>query len=403
MNKTNKNTLLIFLAIVSLCYPGLGLALASSEVTIKESPGQTESPLTIKDSNENVIFTVLKDGTLIINKFINLSGSGLTGVRSFVFPDFDGTIVLENAAQSLSNKTINADSNTISNIDDNEIKSNAGISWAKISKTGSSLHDLADVTTSVCTTNQILKFSGTSWICADADTGSNGANGSTGPTGATGETGPQGPTGPTGANGSNGANGSTGPTGATGVVTKDQNYYHHTGATRWYAGTVGSGLTKTVSTTTNTLKAYPFVVTHGFSIDRIQFEVTVTGSATNCIVGIYNSISDTNIYPNSLIVSGSAQSTAAPVGLRTDTINVTLNDNTLYWFAISCLGSPNLRAIDVANIPNVLGYSGSSGTNTQGTGWSVARTYDGTLPSTFTSGGTVLDNEFAPLIEVRAS
>ena len=373
MNKTNKNTLLIFLAIVSLCYPGLGLALASSEVTIKESPGQTESPLTIKDSNENVIFTVLKDGTLIINKFINLSGSGLTGVRSFVFPDFDGTIVLENAAQSLSNKTINADSNTISNIDDNEIKSNAGISWAKISKTGSSLHDLADVTTSVCTTNQILKFSGTSWICADADTGSNGANGS------------------------------TGPTGATGVVTKDQNYYHHTGATRWYAGTVGSGLTKTVSTTTNTLKAYPFVVTHGFSIDRIQFEVTVTGSATNCIVGIYNSISDTNIYPNSLIVSGSAQSTAAPVGLRTDTINVTLNDNTLYWFAISCLGSPNLRAIDVANIPNVLGYSGSSGTNTQGTGWSVARTYDGTLPSTFTSGGTVLDNEFAPLIEVRAS
>jgi len=104
-----------------------------------------------------------------------------------------------------------------------------------------------------------------------------------------------------------------------------------------------------------------------------------------------------------MIVAGSAQSTAAPVGLRTDMINVTLNDNTLYWFAISCLGSPNLRAIDVANIPNVLGYSGSSGTNTQGTGWSAARNYDGTLPSTFTSGGTVLDNEFAPLIEVRAS
>src|SRR3970040_1230302 len=61
------------------------------------------------------------------------SGSNLNVLRTYIFPDSDGTVVLEDTTQTLSQKTIDADSNTISNIDDDEIKSNAGIDVTKLS------------------------------------------------------------------------------------------------------------------------------------------------------------------------------------------------------------------------------------------------------------------------------
>ena len=176
-----KNQSTVFLVLFALLLvPGASLVFASSTVTIVESPGQTEPPLSIKDDNGDIVFKIFHDGTSsILNRFINLSDSGLTELRNFIFPDSSGTLVLENSTQTLSNKTIDADANTISNIDDDEIKSNAEISWSKISKSGSSLSDIENVTPTACSTDQILKFSVDTWICADdetADPGSGEAN-----------------------------------------------------------------------------------------------------------------------------------------------------------------------------------------------------------------------------------
>ncbi len=111
---------------------GVSSVYADSQLTIEESPGQTTPPLTVKDSS-NVLFQILSDGQAIINQFIQFSGSGLTALRTYVFPDSDGTVVLEDTTQTLTQKTIDADSNTLSNIDDDEIKTGAGIDVTKLS------------------------------------------------------------------------------------------------------------------------------------------------------------------------------------------------------------------------------------------------------------------------------
>jgi hypothetical protein len=80
-----------------------------------------------------VLFQVLTGGQAIIDEFIQFSGSGLTALRTYVFPDSDGTVVLEGTSQTLLQKTIDVDSNTISNIDDDEIKVGAGINVTKFS------------------------------------------------------------------------------------------------------------------------------------------------------------------------------------------------------------------------------------------------------------------------------
>ena len=111
---------------------GVSSVYADSQLTIEESPGQTTPPLTVKDSS-NVLFQILSDGQAIINQFIQFSGSGLTALRTYVFPDSDGTVVLEDTTQTLTQKTIDTDSNTLSNIDDDEIKTGAGIDVTKLS------------------------------------------------------------------------------------------------------------------------------------------------------------------------------------------------------------------------------------------------------------------------------
>jgi hypothetical protein len=112
---------------------GISSVYADSQVSIEQSPGQVTPPITVTDDSSNVLFQILSDGQAIINQFIQFSGSGLTSLRTFVFPDSSGTVIIHNATQTISNKVLDADSNSITNIDDNEIKSNAGIDATKLS------------------------------------------------------------------------------------------------------------------------------------------------------------------------------------------------------------------------------------------------------------------------------
>lgn len=122
-----------FALIMVSCLIGISSAYGDTQVNIEQSPGQVTPPVTVLDSSSNVLFQILSDGQAIINEFIQFSGSGLTALRTYVFPDSDGTVVLEDVSQTLTQKTIDADSNTLSNIDDDEIKSNAGIDVTKLS------------------------------------------------------------------------------------------------------------------------------------------------------------------------------------------------------------------------------------------------------------------------------
>jgi hypothetical protein len=122
-----------FALIMVSCIIGVSSAYGDSQINITQSPGQTVYPFIVANSTNNVLFQVLSDGRAIIDEFIQFSGSGLTALRTYVFPDSDGTVVLEGTAQSLSQKTIDADSNTLSNIDDDEVKAGAGIDVTKLS------------------------------------------------------------------------------------------------------------------------------------------------------------------------------------------------------------------------------------------------------------------------------
>lgn len=80
-----------------------------------------------------------------------------------------GNVVGHTDTQTLTNKTIDADLNTITNIENADIKAGAAIDWTKISKTGSSINDLADVDTTGIANDKILKYNSTSskWEIAD--------------------------------------------------------------------------------------------------------------------------------------------------------------------------------------------------------------------------------------------
>jgi len=119
--------------IMIACTIGVSSAYGDSQINVEQSPSQTVSPITVTDSSSNVLFQILSDGQAIIDQFIQFSGSGLTALRTYVFPDSSGTVVLHNATQTISNKALDADSNSITNIDDSEIKSNAGIDVTKLS------------------------------------------------------------------------------------------------------------------------------------------------------------------------------------------------------------------------------------------------------------------------------
>src|SRR3990172_11149209 len=107
--------------IMVLCIIGVSSAYGDSQINLKQSSGQTVPPITVTDSSSSMLFQVLNDGQAIINKFVKFSGSGLTALRTYVFPDSSGTVVLHNATQTISNKVLDANSNSLTNIDNNEI------------------------------------------------------------------------------------------------------------------------------------------------------------------------------------------------------------------------------------------------------------------------------------------
>lgn len=89
-------------------------------------------------------------------------------------------VVVLTGTQTLTDKSMSGASNTFSAIPKTAISATGTFSWSEISKSGSSIHDLGNVTSTGCASGEILKVSGTSWICASDNTGSGVSDGDKG-------------------------------------------------------------------------------------------------------------------------------------------------------------------------------------------------------------------------------
>jgi len=87
--------------------------------------------LTNKTFNDDT-FYIQDNGDSTKKLQFQLSGITTGNTRTLTIPDITDTIVGLTATQTITNKTINADNNTITNIDNNEIKAGAAIDATKI-------------------------------------------------------------------------------------------------------------------------------------------------------------------------------------------------------------------------------------------------------------------------------
>jgi hypothetical protein len=122
---------------VSLLVPST-LSGASNSFTTPNITGTTDtflsrvsldtgaSRLQNKDlSTDNILFVDNSDNTKKLQ--FSISGFSTSTTHVLTLPNITDTLVTETQTQTLTNKTIDADNNTLSNIDNNEIKAAAGI------------------------------------------------------------------------------------------------------------------------------------------------------------------------------------------------------------------------------------------------------------------------------------
>ena len=182
--------------------------------------------------------------------------------------------------------------------------------------------------------------------------------------------------------------------------------FKHVGTTPFEAFYAAGLMTSNSSLTSSTfgagtLRAMPFLSTRGGVIDRIMCRVVTGTPSAEFRMGIYQSTSQTNLYPNNLILDAGTFDASVSGTTRIGTIDVALQSNLLYWFVYVNGGTanPNIRDVDSDDAFNMLGVGTDfvSAYNSIG----VDLTY-GTLPATFPTGGTLaaLDR---PMIAVRFS
>lgn len=173
---------------------------------------------------------------------------------------------------------------------------------------------------------------------------------------------------------------------------------------RWYWLGLGSEPTfNTDLVSFGTLRAYPFAVPDVSTIDRLAFEVTTAGGAGSRMrCGIYQATSETNLYPNALIVDG-GEFVSDTTGVKAATVSNVLEPDVVYWAAtLSGTSAPTCRTI-TAGMTGVryLGAPSTLGV-TIGKFITVALAY-GALPATFTGGATVSTNTLTATVAVRYS
>jgi len=158
------------------------------------------------------------------------------------------------------------------------------------------------------------------------------------------------------------------------------------GASTRPAAIVGAVVPTTQVQTIGTLSATPMMSTAGGLLDRVIFEVTTGGAAgSKGRVGIYDSISPSDITPDALVVDGGEfDTTLAQVNRAV--VSVNLKPNTLYWL-VSLFGTaaPTCRGAALSSCSGVIGLGSTMTTSRQVI--NASQTY-GALPATWPGSST---------------
>ncbi|HET6373004.1 MAG TPA: hypothetical protein VFG76_06840 [Candidatus Polarisedimenticolia bacterium] len=188
-------------------------------------------------------------------------------------------------------------------------------------------------------------------------------------------------------------------------------YFRHVGTTpveRWYvAGSISGIAIGNAAIAENVIYAAPLTSERGGRIDQLAVSLntacTVISATGKARIGIYTSTSDTNLYPDALVVDAGEVSFLTN-GVKTLAVNVLLSPSKLYWVVMNedCDNAdPSMRVLGATASAPILGVSTAFAGGNSGNGWSVNMGY-APLPATFPAGGTVSINNL-PAIAVRYS
>jgi len=171
---------------------------------------------------------------------------------------------------------------------------------------------------------------------------------------------------------------------------------------RWYAASELGQTSTTAVFTQNFLYAVPFLSGNNTAIDGLGYnndDIT----ASNVRIGIYDTLSITDLYPNALIGASAVIPTGSAAGFKSDTaLIVNLNPDSFYWAAMVCSVTLNqMRSMPIVNSYNFLGRP-QPPAGTMSSHIRVAFTY-AALPATFPAGAAQQGGVVSPLIFQRFS
>lgn len=150
--------------------------------------------------------------------------------------------------------------------------------------------------------------------------------------------------------------------------------------------TSGPGTSAVVAA--NTFIAVPFIAPQrGGTLVSIDFQVINIGAGGGSgRVGLYDNVSDSNLYPKSLLADGGTISTGT-TGVKSTTVSVALTGGSVYWMAYltNNTGAPLILQLTGTDLTTMLGQPVAGGT-AYNVAISVAQAF-GALPATFTAGG----------------
>lgn len=176
--------------------------------------------------------------------------------------------------------------------------------------------------------------------------------------------------------------------------------YPHAGTTNmeiWYSPLHVAGDRTISSFSSANIRLVPFVApARGGTLDRIAIEIT-SSAVGNMRLGVYSSVSATDIYPDALLVDSGDISTGSN-GQKTFTVSLALTAGRVYWLAMISSASPTYRALASASqLRSILGGVGTG----QHSHLVSAQAY-GALPDPFPAGATKSAGT-CPSFEIRFS